>query len=100
MASATFAGLGAGDYSVVASYAGDNNYKASNNSTKFSVSKADGYIEVVVPDNLKFGDNATIVANLAKDATGKVAFIIDGVSNSAVIDNGVATFNVAAFNCR
>ncbi len=39
MASATFAGLGAGDYSVVASYAGDNNYKASNNSTKFSVSK-------------------------------------------------------------
>ena len=96
VASATFAGLGAGDYSVVASYAGDNNYKASNNSTKFSVSKADGYIEVVVPDNLKFGDNATIVANLAKDATGKVAFIIDGVSNSAVIDNGVATFNVVA----
>ena len=96
VASATFAGLGAGDYSVVASYAGDNNYKASNNSTKFSVSKADGYIEVVVPDNLKFGDNATIVANLAKDATGKVAFIIDGVSNSAVIVDGVATFNVAA----
>ncbi len=49
-ANATFSNLGAGDYSVVASYEGDNNYKASNSTAKFNVAKADANLDVSIAD--------------------------------------------------
>ncbi|WP_238524017.1 Ig-like domain-containing protein, partial [Methanobrevibacter smithii] len=95
VASATFVGLTVGEYQVTATYSGDDKYLISTNNTKFNVIKAKSDIVLNIND-IVYGDDVTVVANLAKDATGKVAFIIDGVSNSAVIDNGVATFNVVA----
>ena len=94
VASATFAGLGAGDYSVVASYAGDSNYKASNSTAKFNVAKADVDVKINVGD-IKVGETAVITVNLSPSVSGNVTVIVNGKSETVNVTDGNATLKVA-----
>ena len=78
MASATFVGLTVGEYQVTATYSGDDKYLISTNNTKFNVIKAKSDIVLNIND-IVYGDDVTVVANLAKDATGNVIFTVNGV---------------------
>ena len=92
--SATFAGLTVGEYQVTATYSGDDKYLISTNNTKFNVIKAKSDIVLNIND-IVYGDDVTVVANLAKDATGNVIFTVNGVNKSAVVVDGVASATFA-----
>ena len=87
-------GLDAGNYSVVASYAGDNNYKASNSTAKFNVAKADVDVKINVHD-IKVGETAVIAVNLSPGVTGNVTVIVNGKSETVNVTDGNATLKVA-----
>ena len=87
-------GLDAGNYSVVASYDGDNNYKASNSTAKFNVAKADVDVKINVHD-IKVGETAVIAVNLSPSVTGNVTVIVNGKSETVNVSDGNATLKVA-----
>ena len=87
-------GLDAGNYSVVASYDGDNNYKASNSTAKFNVAKADVDVKINVGD-IKVGETAVITVNLSPSVSGNVTVIVNGKSETVNVTDGNATLKVA-----
>ncbi|WP_394296006.1 Ig-like domain repeat protein [Methanobrevibacter smithii] len=86
--------LDAGDYSVVASYAGDSNYKASNSTAKFNVAKTDVDVKINVQD-IKVGETAVITVNLSPSVAGNVTVIVNGKSETVNVTDGNATLKVA-----
>ena len=87
-------GLDAGNYSVVASYDGDNNYKASNSTAKFNVAKADVDVKINVGD-IKVGETAIITVIVSPGVTGNVTVIVNGKSETVNVTDGNATLKVA-----
>ena len=87
-------GLDAGNYSVVASYDGDSNYKASNSTAKFNVAKADVDVKINVGD-IKVGETAIITVNLSPSVSGNVTVIVNGKSETVNVTDGNATLKVA-----
>ena len=93
----TISGLGAGSYDVTVKYVGDNNYNASSNSAKFSVSKVTPSMDVTV-DNIVFGDDLTVNVVLPVDATGSVTVTVDGMDYNVAIVDGKATQSISGLN--
>ncbi|WP_295617798.1 Ig-like domain repeat protein [uncultured Methanobrevibacter sp.] len=94
----TVPGLVVGDYNVTAKYSDDANYNDSENSALFTVSKANVTDMTVVPTNITYLDDETIVVTVdANNATGKVTITINGTDvelTESVDGDGKATFTV------
>ena len=87
----TIADLKANNYTVTVKYAGDNNYNPNQNTTKFTVSKISDYnMNITVPGNVKVGEDAVIIVNVPKDASGNVTVSVGKDVYNAVISNGSA----------
>ena len=87
----TIADLKANDYTVTVKYAGDNNYNPNQNTTKFTVSKISDYnMNITVPSDVKVGEDAVIIVNIPKDASGNVTVSVGKDVYNAVISNGSA----------
>ena len=85
----TIADLKANNYTVTVKYDGDNNYNANQNTTKFTVSKISDYnMNITVPGDVKVGEDAVIIVNVPKDASGNVTVSVGKDVYNAVISNG------------
>ena len=78
-------------YTAKVTYEGDDKYLPSTTTTKFTVTKnaapisADG-------DEVKQGEDATVVVKVPSDATGTVTITVDGKKYTAQVENGKAVF--------
>ena len=93
--------LPVGDYAVVVNYLGDDKYdESTNRNAQFRVvDKIKTDIKIIIPDNIKAGDNATV--NVIVDAVGDVKIIVDGIESLVSLVNGSAKVelnNVSAGN--
>ena len=87
----TIADLKANNYTVTVKYDGDNNYNPNQNTTKFTVSKISDYnMNITVPGDVKVGEDAVIIVNIPKDASGNVTVSVGKDVYNAVISNGSA----------
>ena len=85
----TIADLKANNYTVTVKYAGDNNYNPNQNTTKFTVSKISDYnMNITVPGDVKVGEDAVIIVNVPKDASGNVTVSVGKDVYNAAISNG------------
>ena len=81
--------LPAGLYNFSATWAGNDNYNGTNISGGFKINKIDSTIAINVED-IKVGENATIIVNLDGDATGNVTITLDNQNYTVAINEGMA----------
>ncbi|MDO5832751.1 MAG: Ig-like domain-containing protein, partial [Methanobrevibacter sp.] len=95
IAEASFDNLDAGNYSVDVSYSGDANFNSSSYRADVEVKAVAPAMDVVVPEEIKAGENPEITFELPKDATGSIQVSLDGkvVGNASVV-NGTAKFTL------
>ena len=87
--------LGAGNYTAVVTYNGDNNYNSATAKEDFIVSKISKYeMNITIPTGVKFGEESIIEVNLPNDATGEVIVTVDGENYSADVENATANINI------
>ena len=79
--------LPAGLYNFSATWAGNDNYNGTNISGGFKINKIDSTIAINVED-IKVGENATIIVNLDSDATGNVTITLDNQKYTVAINEG------------
>lgn len=79
--------LPAGLYNFSATWAGNDNYNGTNISGGFKINKIDSTIAINVED-IKVGENATIIVNLDSDAMGNVTIIVDNQNYTVAINEG------------
>ncbi|MFR8879568.1 MAG: Ig-like domain-containing protein [Methanobrevibacter smithii] len=79
--------LPAGLYNFSATWAGNDNYNGNNISGGFKINKIDSTIAINVED-IKVGENATIIVNLDSDATGNVTITLDNQNYTVAINEG------------
>ena len=79
--------LPAGLYNFSATWAGNDNYNGTNISSGFKINKIDSTIAINVED-IKVGENATIIVNLDSDATGNVTITLDNQNYTVAINEG------------
>ncbi len=79
--------LPAGLYNFSATWAGNDNYNGTNISGGFKINKIDSTIVINVED-IKVGENATIIVNLDSDATGNVTITLDNQNYTVAINEG------------
>ena len=79
--------LPAGLYNFSATWAGNDNYNGTNISGGFKINKIDSTIAINVED-IKVGENATIIVNLDSDATGNVTITLDNQNYTIAINEG------------
>ena len=79
--------LPAGLYNFSATWAGNDNYNETNISGGFKINKIDSTIAINVED-IKVGENATIIVNLDSDATGNVIITLDNQNYTVAINEG------------
>ena len=79
--------LPAGLYNFSATWAGNDNYNGTNISGGFKINKIDSTIAINVED-IKVGENATIIINLDSDATGNVTITLDNQNYTVAINEG------------
>ena len=79
--------LHAGLYNFSATWAGNDNYNGTNISGGFKINKIDSTIAINVED-IKVGENATIIVNLDSDATGNVTITLDNQNYTVAINEG------------
>ena len=79
--------LPAGLYNFSATWAGNDNYNGTNIFGGFKINKIDSTIAINVED-IKVGENATIIVNLDSDATGNVTITLDNQNYTVAINEG------------
>ncbi len=79
--------LPAGLYNFSATWAGNDNYNGTNISGGFKINKINSTIAINVED-IKVGENATIIVNLDSDATGNVTITLDNQNYTVDINEG------------
>ncbi|WP_458456331.1 Ig-like domain repeat protein [Methanobrevibacter sp.] len=94
-ANATFDGLAAGKYEIIASYAGNVKCCAQTVSGELVVGKIDQNMNVSVSQENYFGEPALISVETARDASGFVHILISGKDYKTKINNGKAAVNVS-----
>ncbi|SDA52334.1 polymorphic outer membrane protein repeat-containing protein [Methanobrevibacter millerae] len=81
-------GLKVGNYTVEVKYLGDRRYDESSNTTKFSVNKMSGGMEVI--DN----GNGTVTIIIPGNATGNVTVIVENKTFNGTVVNGTVTIEL------
>ena len=82
--------LPAGNYTIVATYLGDDEFNANETVISFTVADPEStVVNITIPDDLKPGDNATVKVEIP-NATGNVTVIVDGKETVVKLVNGSA----------
>ena len=92
VAVATISGLAEGNYTVVATYTGDDKYNTADTSGDFEVTKVSEYNMTVDPSS--DDGNITVDVTLPEDATGTVTVTINGTEYNTTVENGNANVRV------
>ena len=83
--------LPSGKYTAEVVYEGDDKYLPSTSPVKFTVSKVSASISAT-GDEIKLGEDATVVVKVPSDATGTVTITIDGKKYTNEVKYGKAVF--------
>ena len=83
--------LPSGKYKVTVVYEGDDKYLSGSTTTSFTVSKVNAPVKAS-GDDIKQGEDATVVVNVPSDATGTVTIKVDGKTYTADVKDGKAIF--------
>ena len=83
--------LYAGKYTAKVTYEGDDKYLPSTTTVKFTVTKSSAPISAS-GDDIKQGEDATVVVHVPSDATGTVTITVDGKKYTSPVENGKAIF--------
>ena len=87
--------LKAGDYTVKVAYADDGVYGDSENTTSFTVEKADPAIkEIVVNEPIDVGEPLNITVKLPEDATGTITVNVNGTKYTYDLVNGSVNISI------
>ena len=86
--------LAVGNYTVIATYTGDDKYYNGIQVDEFTVSANDTYNIKAESGAIQVGDDATVDVLLPEDATGTVTVSVDGKEYTAPVVNGKATVSV------
>ena len=90
--SCNVSGLGAGNYTVVARFDGNDRFNPATKTTQFKVkSNTELPIDIIVPENVKTPEFSVKLPN---DATGKLTVSINGKNYTGSLVNGSATINI------
>ena len=88
----------AGNYDFNAVWSGDNNYNSITDSGRFNVNKINTTMDIIVPKDIKAGEDIIIVINVPEDATGEVNVEIGGKTYTAGIVNGSVNLTTSPLN--
>uniref|UniRef100_UPI00388D0E5A Ig-like domain-containing protein n=1 Tax=Methanobrevibacter sp. TaxID=66852 RepID=UPI00388D0E5A len=87
--------LPAGNYTIVATYLGDDEFNENETVISFTVADPEStVVNITIPDDLKPGDNATVKVKIP-NATGNVTVIVDGKETVVELVNGSAEVPIA-----
>ena len=92
VASVKVAKLPAGEYDVVAKYAGDNKYAAGSNNSSFNVTKFKTDLSIDIDSEFIIGENVVITVTVENDATGNIVLKINSKELTSQIINGQSVF--------
>ena len=87
----TVSNLSAGNYTVEASYSGDNKYSSNTSSVVFTVFKYESQTSINASD-IWNDEDEIIKVTVPYDATGNVSVIINNETYTAPVENGTAVF--------
>ncbi|ALT67920.1 adhesin-like protein [Methanobrevibacter millerae] len=94
VASVKVANLGAGEYTVVASYAGDDKYAAGSDNASFKVNGLNTELDISVDGDVVARGDVVITVGVDKtDATGTITIKFNGAELTSDIVDGKAVFN-------
>ena len=82
-----------GEYSVNATYLGDENYTSSHNSDKFIVTKNNSTVDII-PQNITFGENEVITFTVPEDATGNITVVVNNKTYIVPVSGGQGNLTV------
>ena len=82
-----------GLYNITVDYGGNDKYYAGSNTSSFIINPVTPSVVISV-NNIKVGENATIIVTVPNDSTGLVTISVGGKNYNATIHAGRATFNV------
>ena len=82
-----------GEYSVNATYLGDENYTSSHNSDKFIVTKNKSTVNIT-PQNITFGENEVITFTVPEDATGNITVVVNNKTYIVPVSGGQGNLTV------
>ena len=86
--------LSGGNYTVSATYLGDDEFNENATDISFSVDgRESADVNITIPSDIHAGDNSTVKIDIS-DATGNVTVYVDGVGYSAALVNGSADVNI------
>jgi len=83
--------LYAGKYTAKVTYDGDDKYLPSTTTVKFTVTKSSAPISAS-GDDIKQGEDATVIVHVPSDATGTITITVDGKKYTNPVENGKAIF--------
>ena len=92
VASVKVANLGAGEYDVVASYAGDDKYAAGLANSSFKVDKFETDLSIDIESEFIIDGNVVITVTVENDATGNIVLKINDDELTSQIINGQSVF--------
>ena len=83
--------LNAGHHIIVPTYTGDINYESKNRTIEFTVNKANSTINVIVKNNITYGENATLIITSNTDGKTKINVgnfekIVDVINKGASVE--------------
>ena len=88
-------GLKPGNYTVNATYSGDDKYNPSNTTTKeVIIPKIIDYTLVIDAVNMSIGNTGTIIVTVPRNATGNITITVNTKSSSVKIVDGVARLDI------
>ena len=94
VATLTLPKVKSGEYNISVTYAGDDNYLASSNSTSFKVNKLESNLVIDIGE-VKLGEDVIINVKTQKDATGTVTITINNIKEVINLVNGSATYTLS-----
>ena len=86
-----------GIHNVSVNYSGNVNYNSSEFNSRFSTKTLESQINVT-SDNIVYGRDLIVKANVNSDATGNVEFSVNNITKTATIKNGVAQVSFKGLN--
>ena len=98
IAQCTVSNLNYGVYDVIISYSGNYKYSEAKAKTTLEVDKSLPIASVVVSD-VGYGNNATVIVNLARNVTGNLEITVGNESKKAKITGNVASGAFAGLQC-